>query len=77
MVYPVPRGQNYPKCSKTIPGVFVLLGIIIIIWLPFIVFAFFNTVAQPNLPQEAELTLELGNVGNIFISRASFTEIIE
>ncbi|KAK6623254.1 hypothetical protein RUM43_009106 [Polyplax serrata] len=76
IAYPVPRGQQSPRFAKLAPGILVLIGLIILIWLPFIVFALFNTVAQHNLPQEGIIVLDIGKAGNIFETTATFTDII-
>lgn len=57
---PAPRGQKKGLVVKYMMGGGMVLGIIGVIWFPLALFAFSNTVGEPNLPFDVEVSLRIG-----------------
>lgn len=57
---PAPRGQKKGLMVKYMMGGGMVLGIIGVIWFPLALFAFSNTVGEPNLPFDVEVSLRIG-----------------
>jgi piezo-type mechanosensitive ion channel component 1/2 len=57
---PAPRGQKKGPVVKYAMGGGMVLGIIAVIWFPLTLFAFSNTVGEPNIPFDVSVSLRIG-----------------
>ncbi|KAL8575931.1 hypothetical protein ACOMHN_027329 [Nucella lapillus] len=64
--YPTPRAQKKTPGIKYGVGGLLLFIIILIIWFPLVIFAFANTVFDPNPPTEVTVQIQVGAYQPLF-----------
>ncbi|XP_076448756.1 piezo-type mechanosensitive ion channel component 1-like [Babylonia areolata] len=64
--YPTPRALKKKPVIKYGVGGLLLFVIILIIWFPLVIFAFANTVFDPNPPTEVTIQIQLGAYQPLF-----------
>lgn len=74
---PAPRGQKKGPVVKYLMGGGMILGIIAVIWFPLALFAFSNTVGEPNIPFDVSISLRLGPYEPIYEMSAQASDIWE
>lgn len=74
---PAPRGQKKGPVVKYLMGGGMILGIIAVIWFPLALFAFSNTVGEPNRPDDVSISLRIGPYEPIYGMSAQGADIIE
>ncbi|KAG5675805.1 hypothetical protein PVAND_005679 [Polypedilum vanderplanki] len=74
---PAPRGQKKGSVVKYAMGGGMILGIIAVIWFPLALFAFSNTVGEPNRPEDVTISLRIGPYEPIYAMSAQGADIIE
>ncbi|XP_058821886.1 piezo-type mechanosensitive ion channel component-like isoform X2 [Topomyia yanbarensis] len=72
---PAPRGQKKGSLVKYLMGGGMMFGIILLIWFPLALFAFSNTVGEPNLPYDVSVTLRIGPYEPVYIMSAQDNNI--
>lgn len=74
---PAPRGQKKGPVVKYLMGGGMIIGIITVIWFPLALFAFSNTVGEPNRPEDVSVSLRIGPYENVFVMSAQGSDIFE
>lgn len=72
---PAPRGQKKGPVVKYLMGGGMILGIIAVIWFPLALFAFSNTVGEPNIPFDVSVSLRLGPYEPVYAMSAQESDI--
>lgn len=72
---PAPRGQKKGVMVKYLMGGGMILGIISVIWFPLALFAFSNTVGEPNLPYDVSVSLRIGPYESVYVMSAQDSDI--
>lgn len=72
---PAPRGQKKGPIVKYAMGGGMVLGIIAVIWFPLTLFAFSNTVGEPNIPFDVSVSLRLGPYEPVYAMSAQESDI--
>ncbi|OAF64228.1 hypothetical protein A3Q56_08034 [Intoshia linei] len=70
------RGIAKGKFTKWGQGLFFLLGMIIIIWLPLIIFSLPNNVYQPNPPIKCKIDIRIGEIQSIYTMESLSNDVI-
>lgn len=74
---PAPRGQKKGPMVKYLMGGGMILLIIAVIWFPLALFAFSNTVGEPNRPDDVSVSLRIGPYEPVYSMSAQGSDIIE
>jgi piezo-type mechanosensitive ion channel component 1/2 len=74
---PAPRGQKKGLMVKYMMGGGMVLGIIGVIWFPLALFAFSNTVGEPNLPYDVAVSLRIGPYEPVYVMSSQSDDIIQ
>lgn len=74
---PAPRGQKKGPVVKYLMGGGMILGIIAVIWFPLALFAFSNTVGEPNLPFDVSISLRIGPYESVYAMSAQNSDIFQ
>lgn len=74
---PAPRGQKKGPVVKYLMGGGMILLIIAVIWFPLALFAFSNTVGEPNRPEDVSISLRIGPYEPVYMMSAQGSDIIE
>jgi hypothetical protein len=72
---PAPRGQKKGAMVKYLMGGGMIFGIILVIWFPLALFAFSNTVGEPNLPYDLSVSLRIGPYEPVYVMSAQDSDI--
>lgn len=72
---PAPRGQKKGPMVKYLMGGGMILAIIAVIWFPMALFAFSNTVGEPNIPYDVSISLRLGPYEPVYAMSAQESDI--
>lgn len=72
---PAPRGQKKGPMVKYLMGGGMILGIITVIWFPLSLFAFSNTVGDPNIPFDVSVSLRIGPYESVYVMSAQASDI--
>ncbi|XP_077295229.1 piezo type mechanosensitive ion channel component [Arctopsyche grandis] len=73
--YPQPRGEKKKPFVKYLMGGSVLAFVIAIIWFPLVLFAFGNTVGEPNPPFDVTVKIRIGPYLPIYTMSAQTNNI--
>ncbi|CAH1708045.1 unnamed protein product [Chironomus riparius] len=74
---PAPRGQKKGPVVKYLMGGGMIIGIITVIWFPLALFAFSNTVGEPNRPEDVSVSLRIGPYESVYAMSAQGSDIFE
>ncbi|XP_070500560.1 piezo-type mechanosensitive ion channel component isoform X4 [Chironomus tepperi] len=74
---PAPRGQKKGPVVKYLMGGGMIIGIITVIWFPLALFAFSNTVGEPNRPEDVSVSLRIGPYEPVYAMSAQGADIFE
>lgn len=74
---PAPRGQKKGPVVKYLMGGGMILGIIAVIWFPLALFAFSNTVGEPNIPYDVSVSLRIGPYEPVYAMSAQQSDIFQ
>lgn len=74
---PAPRGQKKGPVVKYLMGGGMIIGIITVIWFPLALFAFSNTVGEPNRPEDVSVSLRIGPYEPVYAMSAQGSDIFE
>lgn len=74
---PAPRGQKKGPVVKYLMGGGMILAIIAVIWFPLALFAFGNTVGEPNIPFDVSVSLRLGPYESVYAMSAQASDIVQ
>lgn len=61
-----PRGQKQSRLRKLLIGGALTMFLLIILWFPLILFAISPSLGSPIIPEEVEMTLQIGNYEPLF-----------
>lgn len=70
------RGEQYSRLRKYFTGGFILAFLLIILWLPLILFALSPSLTQPNPPKEFKMTLKIGSFEPLYQFEATKANIL-
>ena len=73
--FPAPRGVAKGSFIKYVMGGGFLLVIILLVWGPLALFAFGNTVGEPNTPTEVSVELRIGPYEPVYRMSAQSSQI--
>lgn len=62
---------------KYMMGGGMILGVIAVIWFPMALFAFSNTVGEPNIPYDVSVSLRIGPYEPVYIMSAQDSDIFQ
>lgn len=55
----------------------MILGVIAVIWFPMALFAFSNTVGEPNIPYDVSVSLRIGPYEPVYVMSAQDSDIFQ
>lgn len=75
--FPQKLGSNLTKKYKLTTGGCLFLGILILVWSPFLIFIYLNTFGIPNPPESLKITVSFNTYKPLFENSASQSSIYQ